>query len=44
MAPWVFTWVDLGKFSLGNMGGPKEMLIEASASQERQRETHSKFP
>lgn len=44
MALWVFNQGDLGKFSLGNVAGPKEVLVRASASQERQRETHLKFP
>lgn len=35
MAPRVFSQGDLGKFSLANSGGPKEIPVKASANQER---------
>ena len=40
----MFSQGDLGKFSLGNMDSPKEILVKDSATQEKQRGMHLKFP
>lgn len=40
----VFSQGDLGKFILGNVDSPKEILVKDSATQEKQGGMHLKFP
>lgn len=40
----MFSQGDLGKFILGNVDSPKEILVKDSATQEKQGGMHLKFP